>query len=418
MLCCLGWIFHATSTDSRQSIEPKGLLKDPRGGKGRSGRDSVHFMYHNDHSNGYIRMADGTTVPRTYRNPIYCVLVPQAAFEFQLFLSKNGVILLYDDIPPHLLEIVDQMPKIACPVMRAGRGHTLSPTVTGGVWPDDITYDRMKREKRVGFVPGEEIPSKVRTTAWDFMGQDTPKNYGMLLFAQPLSTPDAFDPSSESIHGLLSGSSYQQEEPTNDDEPSQEEALAKERHLREALPKERHLEAALTNERNLRERWWEDHRSSPGSPEEEHGAEHDNDEEHFEKEDEVMEQATAIWEGENVEDDEMIDRVTSSASATNPWFLYEAGIICSRQADGSIELNSSGERVINLREWAFLLSHQRIKLRRQEIKRSEWEKLPWTGHLCYLFTRAWEIGRAKSQFKRDKDYTRMRFFRKCPTKWM
>ena len=172
----------------------------------------------------------------------------------------------------------------------------------------------------------------------------------MLLFAQPLSTPDAFDPSSESIHGLLSGSSYQQEEPTNDDEPSQEEALAKERHLREALPKERHLEAALTNERNLRERWWEDHRSSPGSPEEEHGAEHDNDEEHFEKEDEVMEQATAIWEGENVEDDEMIDRVTSSASATNPWFLYEAGIICSRQADGSIELNSSGERVINLRE--------------------------------------------------------------------
>ena len=106
----------------------------------------------------------------------------------------------------------------------------------------------------------------------------------------------------------------------------------------------------------------------------------------------------------------MIDRVTSSASATNPWFLYEAGIICSRQADGSVELNSSGERVINLREWAFLLSHQRIKLRRQEIKRPEWEKLPWTGHLCYLFTRAWEIGRAKSQFKRDRDFARMRDF--------
>ena len=106
----------------------------------------------------------------------------------------------------------------------------------------------------------------------------------------------------------------------------------------------------------------------------------------------------------------MIDRVTSSASATTPWFLYEAGIICSRQADGSVELNSSGERVINLREWAYLLSHQRIKLRRQEIKRPEWEKLPWTGHLCYLFTRAWEIRMAKSQFKRDKDYARMRDF--------
>ena len=75
--------------------------------------------------------------------------------------------MIYHDIPPHLLKIVDQMPTIACPVMRAGRGHTLSPTVTGGVWPDDITYDRMKWEKGVGFVPGGEIPSKVRTTAWE-----------------------------------------------------------------------------------------------------------------------------------------------------------------------------------------------------------------------------------------------------------
>ena len=178
--CCLGWISHVTSADNRQCIEEKGLLKNPRGGKGRSGRDSIHFMYPNDHSNGYIRMADGTTVPRNYRNPIYCVLVPQAAFEFQLFLSKNGVILIYDDIPPHLLKIADQMPTIACPVMRAGRGHTLSPTVTGGVWPDEITYDRMKNEKGVGFVPSGEVPPKLRSTAWDFMGQNIPKNYGML----------------------------------------------------------------------------------------------------------------------------------------------------------------------------------------------------------------------------------------------
>ena len=79
------------------------------------------------------------------------------------------------------------------------------------------------------------------------------------------------------------------------------------------------------------ERWWEDHRSSPGSPEEEHGAEHDRYEPYFEAEDEVMEEAVAVWEGEIVGEDEMIDRFTSSASATNPWFLYEAGIICSRQ---------------------------------------------------------------------------------------
>ena len=101
--------------------------------------------------------------------------------------------------------------------MKAGRGHTLFPAVTGGVWPDDITYDRMKNEKGVGFVPGGEVPTRVRTT-WEFMGQSIPKNYGMLVFSQPLSQPDAFDPSSESIHGLLSGSSQQREEPSHDDE--------------------------------------------------------------------------------------------------------------------------------------------------------------------------------------------------------
>ena len=81
--------------------------------------------------------------------------------------------MIYHDIPPHLLKIVDQLPTIACPVMKAGRGHTLSSTVTGGVWPDDITYDRMKKEKGVDFVPGGEIPSKVRTTARDFLRQNT-----------------------------------------------------------------------------------------------------------------------------------------------------------------------------------------------------------------------------------------------------
>ena len=75
--------------------------------------------------------------------------------------------------------------------------------------------------------------------------------------------------------------------------------------------------------------------------------------------------------------------------------------------------------MINLREWAFLLSHQRIKLRRQEIKRPDWEKLPWTGHLCYLFTRAWEIGRAKSQFQERQGLCKdERFLRECPTKWV
>ena len=80
------------------------------------------------------------------------------------------------------------MPTIACPAMQPGRGHILSPTVTGGVWPDNITYDRMKAEKGVGFVPGEEIPEKIRATAWTFMGREIPRNYGILVFFTALVT--------------------------------------------------------------------------------------------------------------------------------------------------------------------------------------------------------------------------------------
>ena len=172
--------------------------------------------------------------------------------------------------------------------MRAGRGHTLSPTVTAGVWPDDITYDRMKKEKGVGFVPGGEVPPKVRTTAWDFMGQNIPKNYGMLVFAQPLSTPDAFDPSSESIHGLLSGSSHQREEPSNDDEPmsdpyTQPRGRSHQGEAPRGGPPQGEAPRGSSHQGEepqrdtsaAQERWWEDRRSSPGSPEEEHGAEHD-----------------------------------------------------------------------------------------------------------------------------------------------
>ena len=34
----------------------------------RSGRDSLHFMYENDGSAGYITKAPGTQLPRYYRN--------------------------------------------------------------------------------------------------------------------------------------------------------------------------------------------------------------------------------------------------------------------------------------------------------------------------------------------------------------
>ena len=105
-------------------------------------------------------MAEGTVPPRSYREPIYCVLLPHAAQYQQLFPSKNGAVFTYDNVPAEYLKIVDQLPTIASNVL------WLSSTVSGGTWPSDITYERVVQEKGVGFEPGGEIPDSVRTTAW------------------------------------------------------------------------------------------------------------------------------------------------------------------------------------------------------------------------------------------------------------
>ena len=198
--------------------------------------------------------------------------------------------------------------------------------------PDDITHDRMKTEKGVGFVPGGEIPSRVRATAWDFMGQSIRKNYGMLVFAQPLSTPDAFDPSSESIHGLLSGSSQQREEPSHDDDDDDDDDKPMRdpytqprgsSHQREA-PQGSSPQGGAPQQDTSAEGWWEDHRSSS----------------YLQKQ---MQQTTLTnhtlrrkmksWKlqrqsgaGENPNDDEEIIHVTSSASSTNPGFCTRLGL--------------------------------------------------------------------------------------------
>ena len=97
------------------------------------------------------------------------------------------------------------------------RSHFI-PTVTGGVWPDDITYDRMKKRKvLVLYLVVKFLQRFVQLlgTSWD---RTSPRPMVCVFFAQPLSTPDAFDPSTESSHGLLSGSSHHREEPADDDD--------------------------------------------------------------------------------------------------------------------------------------------------------------------------------------------------------
>ena len=134
---CLGWIFHVTDAADVASIQQQGLKTNPKG-SGRGGRDAVHFMYDNDNGQGYLRMAEGTAPPRHCRQTTYFVLDPGFIKSQQLFLTKNGVILFHGDIPIEFLRPQDQLPTLACNVLRLGRGHMLPPSVTGGTWPAEF----------------------------------------------------------------------------------------------------------------------------------------------------------------------------------------------------------------------------------------------------------------------------------------
>ena len=97
-------------------------------------------------------------------------------------------------------------------------------------------------------------------------------------------------------------------------------------------------------------------------------------------------------------------RCASAAAAPTIGDCKTFSKLCSaRDEEGVCLRNSSGEKAINLRDWHVLLSQQLIAWRRQNIRRPEWEKLPRTGHPCYLFTRAWEIGRWKSHHKQSEE---------------
>ena len=92
-LHCFGWIFHVTDQRFAQSIQQNGLK--------RYNRDTLHFMYDNDGSDGCIRKGPGTKAPRQYESTRYCILKTQKLVHdgFDLFLTSNGVVLVYDDLP-------------------------------------------------------------------------------------------------------------------------------------------------------------------------------------------------------------------------------------------------------------------------------------------------------------------------------
>ena len=78
--------------------------------------------------------------------------------------------------------------------------------------------------------------------------------------------------------------------------------------------------------------------------------------------DAMGEEVVDHWEAEDPPDDEdfVVEQATrSSISASNPWVLYEAGIICAREENDELIKNSAGMKVIVLREWNLLLGPQK-----------------------------------------------------------
>ena len=398
-----------------------------------SGRDAVHFMYHNDNGQGYIRMAEGTQAPRNYWKPLYLVLDPSFLVTNQLYLTKNGVVLHHGNVPFQYLHVKDQIPTIACNVVHQGRGHTLPPSVTGGSWHRDTTWEHVMKEKGQSFIPGAEIPDEVRVTAWEFMGQQVPQNYGKLVFGTPLCLKKDYDPVAESIYGLVAERSQEREESAPVDEPMQNPYEQPSRRGR-SQEREEPQEGGRSQEREEPQDVWEQQRSSSGSSEppqhddpQQDAQDNQQEEPSVDIQDDTMgEEIVDLWEAEDPPDDmedPVVTQVTSSSiSASNAWILYEANIIIAREENGELIRNSSGEKVIVLREWNLLLSAQKIALRRQSITRSDWEKLPWTGHQCFLFTRAWEIGRMQSYFNKIQDFTALENYlencRRCGLDWM
>ena len=269
------------------------------------------------------------------------MLTPEFIKSQQLFLTKNGVILFHGDIPAEFLRLQDQLPTLACNVLRPGRGHMLPPSVTGGTWPADFSYDdgHVQREKGVRFVPGGPIPETIRTTAWQFMGQEIPQNYGKLVFGLPLAREADFDPTLESVHGLLSEGFQQREESEQNDQPMENPYEQPSRRAGRSQQREEPVDR------------WEQQRSSSDSsepPEEERQQDEHHDQEEAPSQEQVDptqddpmgEDAVDHWEAEDAPDEGyVVERVArSSISASNPW-PCEAGIICARSEDGRIKPN-------------------------------------------------------------------------------
>eukprot|EP00435_Cladocopium_sp_Y103_P018879 s800_g4.t1 len=181
--------------------------------------------------------------------------------------------------------------------------HQLPSSVTGGTWTTSTTWEQVAREKGAGFIPGGNIPTSVRTTAWEFMGEPVPRPYGTLVFGMELPARENFDPMSQSVYGLQAeeGGSAEAEEPSASAAPAEEPPAHADEPAQAA-------EEAGPAEAGVASIW----------------VDYDEDQE--------MVEAAQNWSNEPPElyqgDDPILYAATTSFSQCNPWVLYDSNIFC------------------------------------------------------------------------------------------
>ena len=341
-LHCFGWIFHATDQKFVNSIFENGLK--------RYNRDTLPFMYDNDGADGYIRKGPGTKPPRQYESTRYCILKTQKLVKdgYDLFLTSNGVILIYDDLPCDYFEIVGQFPYLGYHFASRTSGHSLPPEIRICNWRKDMTATEKYEEylppgeiseyledgKIVEYrVPRSPFPKR-RTTAWEFMSQEVPEKYLQLLnnFSEERRYPEACD---DAPYGIPS---------------------------------------SVSAEVGIPEPIFMETEASTGSASAE-----------------VVEAELSTM--------NKLELQTVQIISENPWHLFQSGIMTLRNNKGERVTNPHGEPVLIVREYYMLSTSQQEDLRAQGITRHVWEKYPLAGHSVLFFTRSWEIGRMTAYVK-------------------
>ena len=129
----LGWTFHVTDEKYRDSLPTEWSWSFWH--SWTYCRDSLDFMYENDGGTGYSRKGTGTQQSRHYSSTIYCVLNVRESMKggYDLFLTMNGTVVVYDDIPLRYFNIVRSYPHLAN-VLKPPVAHNLPREVLSVVW--------------------------------------------------------------------------------------------------------------------------------------------------------------------------------------------------------------------------------------------------------------------------------------------